>query len=162
LKIDILAFFNYRNILEKHLPNMKKQPLNTSFQISALTNSKTNVDAVDLTRASTPTSSNTVTNRNINQSEDDLFSKESPVKDESYQQHRYQKANNKYAANKATKRRSKIDSHNYNDSQNENDYTQLNSNGNNQFQAQLVPIQTFSFFKWKINVDTLVRLFIIA
>ncbi len=26
----------------------------------------------------------------------------------------------------------------------------------------LVPIQTFSFLKWNINVDTLVRLFIIA
>ncbi|CAF0858074.1 unnamed protein product [Brachionus calyciflorus] len=29
-------------------------------------------------------------------------------------------------------------------------------------QAQLVPIQKFSFFKWEINVDTLVRLFIVA
>ena len=29
-------------------------------------------------------------------------------------------------------------------------------------QPQLVPIQKFSFFKWEINVDTLVRLFIIA
>jgi hypothetical protein len=27
---------------------------------------------------------------------------------------------------------------------------------------QIVPIQTFSFFKWNINVDTLVRLFIVA
>ncbi len=29
-------------------------------------------------------------------------------------------------------------------------------------QNHLVPIQTFSFLKWNINVDTLVRLFIIA
>ena len=28
--------------------------------------------------------------------------------------------------------------------------------------TQLVPIQKFSFFKWEINVDTLVRLFIVA
>ncbi len=27
---------------------------------------------------------------------------------------------------------------------------------------QMVPIQKFSFFKWQINVDTLVRLFIVA
>lgn len=31
-----------------------------------------------------------------------------------------------------------------------------------QFQTQLVPIQKFSFFKLEINVDTLVRLFIVA
>ena len=28
--------------------------------------------------------------------------------------------------------------------------------------THLVPIQTFSFLKWNINVDTLVRLFILA
>lgn len=28
--------------------------------------------------------------------------------------------------------------------------------------TQLVPIQKFSFFKWEVNVDTLVRLFIVA
>lgn len=31
-----------------------------------------------------------------------------------------------------------------------------------QFQTQLVPIQKFSFFKLEVNVDTLVRLFIVA
>ncbi len=31
-----------------------------------------------------------------------------------------------------------------------------------QMNPQMVPIQTFSFFKWQINVDTLVRLFILA
>lgn len=113
-------------------------------------------------RASTPTSSNSATKRNINQSEEDIFSKESPVKEESYHQNRYKKTTNKYTNNKVNKRRTKQESNNYNEIQNENDYTQLNTNSNNQFQAQLVPIQTFSFFKWKINVDTLVRLFIIA
>lgn len=29
-------------------------------------------------------------------------------------------------------------------------------------QTQLVPIQRFSFFRWEVNVDTLVRLFIVA
>ena len=29
-------------------------------------------------------------------------------------------------------------------------------------QTQLVPIQKFSFFRWEVNVDTLVRLFIVA
>ena len=31
-----------------------------------------------------------------------------------------------------------------------------------QIQTQLVPIQKFSFYRWEINVDTLVRLFIVA
>ena len=43
----------------------------------------------------------------------------------------------------------------------EQDYMQENL-PSMQLQPQLVPIQTFSFFKWEINVDTLVRLFIIA
>lgn len=153
----------YILFLEKHLPNIKKQPHNVPLQISAITNNTINVDGSDLSaRASTPTSSNSATKRNINQSEDDIFSKESPVKEESYHQNRYQKTTNKFTNNKVNKRRTKLESNNYNEIQNENDYTQLNTNGNNQFQAQLVPIQTFSFFKWKINVDTLVRLFIIA
>ena len=33
---------------------------------------------------------------------------------------------------------------------------------NQLIQPQLVPIQKFSFFRWEINVDTLVRLFIVA
>ena len=36
------------------------------------------------------------------------------------------------------------------------------SNPHPNLKPQLVPIQRFSFFKWQINVDTLVRLFIIA
>ncbi len=39
------------------------------------------------------------------------------------------------------------------------DAIQSNQQFNN---AQLVRIQKFSFFKWEINVDTLVRLFIVA
>ena len=41
-------------------------------------------------------------------------------------------------------------------------FSQSHSNHSAQNQPQLVPIQRFSFFKWEINVDTLVRLFIIA
>lgn len=148
-------------ISEKHLPNLKKQPNNVPIEISAITNNTINIDGSILSAcASTPTSSNSASNLNI-QSEDDIFNKESPVKEESYLQNR-PKSINKYINNKANKRRTKKESNNYNEIPNENDYSQLNSNSNNQFQAQLVPIQTFSFFKWKINVDTLVRLFIIA
>ena len=41
-------------------------------------------------------------------------------------------------------------------------YHSNNIQTSNHIKPQLVPIQRFSFFKWQINVDTLVRLFIIA
>ena len=44
--------------------------------------------------------------------------------------------------------------------------SKMNQNFENQNESthstKLVPIQRFSFFKWQINVDTLVRIFIIA
>jgi hypothetical protein len=53
--------------------------------------------------------------------------------------------------------------------QQENSLTnELNSSDQTSFTSstkihtQLIPIQKFSFFKWEINVDTLVRLFIVA
>ncbi len=43
-----------------------------------------------------------------------------------------------------------------------NESLHVTTNSAQKLQPQLVPIQKFSFFKWEINVDTLVRLFIIA
>jgi hypothetical protein len=56
-------------------------------------------------------------------------------------------------------KRSKTDSLKRSEHDSNLDGMQSNQQYNN---AQLVRIQKFSFFKWEINVDTLVRLFIVA
>jgi len=54
------------------------------------------------------------------------------------------------------------DFQNVNELNNESPLLNTLPNAAQKLQPQLVPIQKFSFFKWEINVDTLVRLFIIA
>lgn len=106
--------------------------------------------------------------KHTSQSSSNVNFNESPVKVEhsfNHQQQRSQQKSAKYTSNKAIKRRQQLESANYNENQhqNESEYNQFNSvSPSSQFQPQLVPIQTFTFFKWKINVDTLVRMFIIA
>lgn len=71
--------------------------------------------------------------------------------------------NNKKSISRSTtygaSKRSKTDSLKRSENDSNLDGIQSNQQFNN---AQLVRIQKFSFFKWEINVDTLVRLFIVA
>lgn len=132
------------------MPNVK-QAKNVPVHISAITNSQINIDKPSgNVLSSTPTSPNNV-QASHNSGENNI--NESSVQDSKCGA-QTSKKNRKHARN--------MNGGNYNSSQSNNDYNQINQLGQNQFQPQLVPIQTFSFFKWKINVDTLVRLFIIA
>lgn len=67
----------------------------------------------------------------------------------------------KYSTGNSIKKRTIRGSQAEYPSVNENN-NEIQMKSNHITQPQLVPIQKFSFFKWEINVDTLVRLFIIA
>ena len=165
LRIEKFYFFP----LEKNLPSVK-QPASVPLQISAITKSQANLDKPSpVVKASTPGNSiDSSSKKHTSQSSSNVNFNESPVKVEhsfNHQQQRSQQKSAKYTSNKAIKRRQQLESANYNENQhqNESEYNQFNSvSPSSQFQPQLVPIQTFTFFKWKINVDTLVRMFIIA
>jgi len=150
------------------LPQVK-QPASVPFHISAYTNNQRLLDkpsSLSTLRASTPTGSNNNSTQNINNSEGDLNT-ESPSKDaKNYRNQKLVKQIGNGLSSSKVRHRTKESkqSLNYLESEaNEDEYNQINpSSTGHLMQPQLVPIQTFSFFKWKINVDTLVRIFIIA
>ena len=144
-----------------------KQPALVPFHISAFTNNQTLLDkpsSLSTLRASTPTSSNNTSRQNINNSEADLITAGPSKEAKSYRNQK--KTVGSSLSGSKVRHRDKDSKQNLNylrDEENEDEYNQINPTGSgNLLQPQLVPIQTFSFFKWEINVDTLVRIFIIA
>ena len=133
----IKIYSNFVNLLEKNLPNVR-QSKNVPAHISVITNSQINIDKPSSSEnlTSTPTSPNKTDNKGTDISQTNIKVTLIPKKTRKQSRNQQQQA--------------------------DNDYNQMNQLGQNQLTPQLVPIQTFSFFKWKINVDTLVRLFIIA
>lgn len=143
------------------------QPLAIPEQISAVTNTtrasllnKNNVKKANgnaLTNSSNNNNKNDLNNEIVNNSNNINNSNRSSTN------------SGKYPGSSTVKKKLKRNFIQSNEANNNNNNININNETMNQtpisnqlIQPQLVPIQKFSFFRWEINVDTLVRLFIVA
>lgn len=157
-------FFQYK--IEKTIPKIV-QPNNIPVHISAVTSatstsllSKNNLSGKSLYSA---TSSNTLLTSNINTIQNSTIETNENTNNNNNTNTTSRPTSNgsKYPGSTSVRKRITRNSQS-NDFQNLNEASNESNKFNAKIQPQLVPIQKFSFYKWEINVDTLVRLFIVA
>lgn len=157
-KID----FNYNYIvyLEKNLPKLV-QPSGIPEQISAVTSTTraSLLNKNNVKKANGNALTNSISNNNKN---DEIINNSNSINNSN----RSSTNSSKYPGLSTVKKKLKRNFIPLNEANNNINVNNESLNqtpiSNQLIQPQLVPIQKFSFFRWEINVDTLVRLFIVA